>query len=188
MKTRFVASLFLLSLALLAIITISDLGAGSLVDHQDQPFIANAMGPKAAVSYLSSQLILTFIEVQRDGVDGVEGIGQASSAMVSPDGKHVYVAGSEDNTVAAFSRHSSTGKLTFIESQDEGIGEEARYAAVSPDGKHVYVASEMGSTIAVFGRDGMTGNLTYVTTYDSDDICCIHDVVSVSLSPEGAHL
>jgi 6-phosphogluconolactonase (cycloisomerase 2 family) len=46
---------------------------------------------------------LRFVEVQKNGVGTVTGLDGARSATVSPDGKHVYAAGSNDDAVAVFS-------------------------------------------------------------------------------------
>ena len=66
--------------------------------------------------------VLTFVEVQRDGVGGVGGLGRAISVTVSPDGRHVYAAGQFDDAVVVFSRNSTTGALTFVEVQKDGVG------------------------------------------------------------------
>ena len=58
---------------------------------------------------------LTFVQVLKDGVGGVDGLDWASSVTLSPDGHHVYVAGSLDNAVVVFSRNVVSGKLTFVE-------------------------------------------------------------------------
>src|SRR5439155_884242 len=88
---------------------------------------------------------LTFVEMDRDGVAGVTGLAGAKAVAVSPDGAHVYAAGSLDNAVAVFTRDAGSGKLTFVEAQEEGqngvVGlTRARAVAVSPDGANVYVA------------------------------------------------
>ena len=89
------------------------------------------------------------------GVDGLDG---AYSVTVSPDGKHVYAAGRADNAVAVFSRNSSTGALTYVEMQKDGLngvdGLNGAYSvAVSPDGKHVYATGHRENAVAVFSRD-----------------------------------
>jgi DNA-binding beta-propeller fold protein YncE len=45
---------------------------------------------------------LTFVEVQKDGVGGVDGLAGAVSVTVSPDGAQVYAAGSGDDAIAVF--------------------------------------------------------------------------------------
>ena len=45
---------------------------------------------------------LTYVEMQKDGVDGVDGLGDPYSVTVSPDGKHVYATSDYDDTIAVF--------------------------------------------------------------------------------------
>ncbi len=126
---------------------------------------------------------VTFVEVHKDGLAGVDGLDAAESVTVSPDGKHVYVAGETDNAVVAFSRETDTGsadfgKLTFVEAEFDGLGdvdglEGADGVTLSPDGLHVYVASQRGpgggDWGAVFARDASTGALTFVQGFDESD-------------------
>ena len=65
---------------------------------------------------------LTFVEVHKDGVGGVDGLANAYSVTVSPDGNHVYAAGEADSAVAVFSRNSTTGALTFTTTSKDGVG------------------------------------------------------------------
>ena len=58
---------------------------------------------------------LTFVEMHTDNVDGVDGLEWAIGVTVSPDGKHVYVAGFDDQAVVVFRRDPATGALTFVE-------------------------------------------------------------------------
>ena len=48
--------------------------------------------------------VLSFIEVKRDGVGGVDGLFRPTSVGVSPDDGNVYVTGAYDNAVAVFRR------------------------------------------------------------------------------------
>jgi len=47
---------------------------------------------------------LTFVESDRDGVAGVQGLDGANGVAVPADGKHVYVTGETDDAVATFVR------------------------------------------------------------------------------------
>src|SRR2546422_5054926 len=133
-----------------------------------------AAGPTAS-SYLR------FLEVQRNGRQGVTGLNGATGVAVSPDGKHVYAAGELDDALAVFERDSASGALTFVEEQkdavdgysggDAGVGPLRRLngahgVAVSPDGAHVYVSSKTGDALTVYSRDVATGELTFVQTED----------------------
>jgi 6-phosphogluconolactonase (cycloisomerase 2 family) len=59
--------------------------------------------------------MLSFIEMHTDNVDGVNGLEWANDVAVSPDGRHIYVAGFDDQAVAVFGRDPATGALAFIE-------------------------------------------------------------------------
>jgi len=99
--------------------------------------------------------VLTFVEFEQNGVAGVEGILGASSAVVSPDGGHAIVTGSDDDAIAVFERDRGTGALDFVEVHQDGLAGVdglggAFWAAVSPDGTNVYVASDVDDELAVF--------------------------------------
>jgi DNA-binding beta-propeller fold protein YncE len=101
---------------------------------------------------------LTFVEAEFDGVGGVDGLWEARGVTVSPDGQHVYVASQWDHAVAVFSRNPTTGELTFVEAEFDGVGgvdglAGARRVVVSSDGQHVYVASKDDDAVAAFSRD-----------------------------------
>jgi DNA-binding beta-propeller fold protein YncE len=114
--------------------------------------------------------LLSFVESQVDGVSGVDGLDGALRAAVSEDGAHVYVTGVFDNTVAAFARNGTTGALSFVEVERDGIGgvdglAGAYGVAVSGDGGHVYVAGFSDDALAVFDRDAMTGELSFLEVH-----------------------
>ena len=115
---------------------------------------------------------LSFIEVHQDGVGGVDGLAEASAVTVSPDGKHVYVAGYGDNGIAEFERNTDSGsaeygELLFLgtvletDSGVEGlIG--VRSLEVTPAGDYLYAASQLDNTVVVFSRNAISGALTFV--------------------------
>lgn len=112
---------------------------------------------------------LTYVETQKDGVSGVDGLDGAHEVVVSPDNKHLYLVGSIDDAIAVFSIASGTGALTFVEFHQDGVSgidglNGARGVYIAADGKHVYVASSVDDAIAVFSRNSTTGVLTFVET------------------------
>jgi len=97
---------------------------------------------------------LTFVEVQEDGVGGVDGLDAPFTVAVSPDGDRLYVAAYDDDSVAVFARSVVTGGLTFVEVQHDGVdGLDGAYSVVaSPDGHHVYVTGSFDNAVAVFNH------------------------------------
>src|SRR5712691_2372352 len=62
--------------------------------------------------------VLTWQEVQRRGVNGLDGV---DGLAVSPDGANLYAASYNDNALAVFTRDPVTGGLTFFELQENGV-------------------------------------------------------------------
>jgi DNA-binding beta-propeller fold protein YncE len=99
------------------------------------------------------------------------------SVTVSPDGKSVYAAGTNDSAIVRLDRNTTTGALTpkgCIGDPDinppkpnvdrcakttPGL-EAVRSVAVSPDGKSVYAAGRRDNAIVRFKRDTTSGALT----------------------------
>ena len=138
---------------------------------------------------------LAFNDIEMDGEDEVEGLRNAVSVVVSPDGKHVYTAGYDDEAIVVFSRSNATGALSIrkVHSNGEkGIGgiRGVRSVAVSPDGKHVYAAGEKDNALAVFSRDSSTGDLTFVEKVKDgvNGVDGLHSVRSAVVSPDGKNV
>jgi 6-phosphogluconolactonase (cycloisomerase 2 family) len=110
---------------------------------------------------------LFLFDVERDSVNGVNGLNGASCVASSPDGKHIYVTGQLDNAVALF-EWQIVGYFSvpvFIDSYvDNSSGvtglKGARSVVVSPDGRHVYAAGEFESAVQIFDRNRIDGTLT----------------------------
>ncbi|MDA0285634.1 MAG: beta-propeller fold lactonase family protein, partial [Planctomycetota bacterium] len=138
----------------------------------------------------------------------IDGLGGASSIAVSPDGRHLYVTGATDNSIAVFDQsifqgeHDEVTLPLFVESLTNG-GQDAAgnpvsgilgatSVTVSPDGNHVYVTGASSNSIAVFSRDSVTGVLTFVeslTDMASDQlgntVTNLLSPLSVTTNPEG---
>ena len=140
--------------------------------------------------------VLTFIEVRRNLAGNVAGgLAGAESVAVSPDGAHVYVAGSIQDTVAIFSRDDSTGMLTFVDFLERGVDgvmgiAGAKSIAVSPDGLDVYVVGPNDNALAVFSRDAGTGLLSFVETHVDgvDGVDGLEAANDVAVSPDSEHV
>src|SRR5205823_3772195 len=113
--------------------------------------------------------MLTFVEVQRSGSGGGEGLLGATSVPVSPDGAHVYAAGSLDGA----------GGVNGLNG--------ANAVATSPDGTYVYVTGSVDAALAVFQRDAATGALTFVEQKRNGvgGVAGLHGAAAVAVSPDG---
>ncbi|HXJ33099.1 MAG TPA: beta-propeller fold lactonase family protein [Candidatus Eisenbacteria bacterium] len=120
------------------------------------------------------------------GCTAGRGLEGATSVAVSADGRNVYLTGQNSDSVAAFSRDTSTGALTQLPGTSGCISEDGfdhpggtagscvdgrglsgvRSVQVSADGANVYVASSFGNSIAAFSRDASTGALTQLSGTD----------------------
>ena len=87
-----------------------------------------------------------------NGKDDFEEFEGGNELKVSPDGKWVYVVASESDRLFRFARDASTGKLTFLSSQQAGIFTEKGAASLtfSPDCKFIYIADQAENAIEVY--------------------------------------
>jgi DNA-binding beta-propeller fold protein YncE len=107
----------------------------------------------------------------RDGCGKYQALHGAREAVVSPDGRNVYVTNGRG--IVVFSRDATTGALTPLASPTECAVKNrlkapckssqglvgANSLAFSPDGSELYVSSLSYPTIAVLRRDPLTGAL-----------------------------
>ncbi len=63
---------------------------------------------------------LVFIQVLRDNIGPVDGLGGPIALAISSDGEQVYVAGQLDNAVVVFDRDPATGLLTYVQTRRNG--------------------------------------------------------------------
>ena len=138
---------------------------------------------------------LSLVEVETDGVLGVDGLDGATGVAISPDGRNLYVAAAVDDALAAFTRYPATGGLSFVEAEKDGVGgvdglNSARGVSVSPDGHNVYVASQTDDALAAFTRNPATGALSFVEA-EKDGVGGVdglNGAHGVAVSPDGRHV
>ena len=122
-----------------------------------------------------------------------------SAVSVSPDGRHVYVGGSEGGELAVCRRHMPTGDLTYagppLNATAHGGGlVDVESLVVSPDGSHVYAAGYAadysGDALAALSRNPSSGELTYVNVArdGTNGVEGLDWVQSVAVSPDGRHV
>jgi 6-phosphogluconolactonase (cycloisomerase 2 family) len=130
---------------------------------------------------------LRFLTVLRDRVGGVRGLGGAVSVVVSADGRAVYVAGRQDDSIAVFARDARSGRLRFVEHRREkGFGPTS--LAIAPDGRHLYVSGFDASALAIFARDPATHRIRRTAIVRDADHPghALTNAASVAVSPDGA--
>jgi 6-phosphogluconolactonase (cycloisomerase 2 family) len=185
-------------------------------DGMDRPLLENAssvdISPDGAHVYTSSYNdnaisvferdaaspspgLLSFIETQKNEINGVSGLGGAFSIKVSPDGNHVYVAGSLDDAIALFERNVLTGELTYITSYVDGVDgvdgiNGAYHIDIPADGNHIYVTGPDDNAIAVFRRNVITGELILIQVLEdqSGDITEMNYPLALTVSPDGKNV
>ncbi len=130
----------------------------------------------------------------RDVEGDADGLEDAEAVVVSPDGRHLYVAGRRDS-VAAFSRSTTTGELEHVAVYDESDGfdglDNAEAITVSPDGRNVYVASgQPDHALVALARDETTGELDFLEAHfdGAGGIDGLEYASSVKVSPDGRNL
>jgi DNA-binding beta-propeller fold protein YncE len=132
----------------------------------------------------------------------------AHDALVSPDGRHLYVASFQGDSLSVFARDRVSGRLTQLAEADgcvvedplrdspcadaeglDGIGA----LGIAPDGRHLYVASFGSGALGVFERDRVSGRVSQLGCFADDDfwrIDCapaigLYGLTSVTVSPDG---
>ncbi len=148
---------------------------------------------------------LSYSKTYAQGDDGIRGLQLPRAVVVSPDGRHVYVASRtepwNEDSLAVFERDVASGDLSFLEAVS--YEEDSRDAfnfnltlAISHDGRHVYATA--GSTIssgheilAVYIRDETTGRLSFGEVQMTGDARFddrMRYVGSAAISPDDRHL
>ncbi|MBN2475222.1 MAG: beta-propeller fold lactonase family protein [Pirellulales bacterium] len=173
-------------------------GAYSVATSPDGNFVYVAGRHDGAVSVFRrdlSLLGLSLVQVVVDGQGGIPGLTDAFEVTVSPDGRHVYLAGKDENAVGVFARNQETGELSLVqvvrgdENDVDGLGR-VYSVTVSPEGHHVYAASLNDDSVTVFRRDADTGELDFVQVLrdNEEGIDGLAAADSVIVSRDGNHV
>lgn len=135
-------------------------------------------------------------------VSGEFGIKEVYGIVISSDNKHLYAVGSGSDSLAAFSIDDTTGTLTYIEAEVQGVNDPSDTGAtvtfmdrpiklsISPDGNNIYVAADFSSSVAVFDRDETSGTLSYKQSLKSgvSGVTGIGGASAVMNSADGSHV
>lgn len=109
-------------------------------------FVAAQDADAVAVYRRAGNGTLALVQVLRNGIDGVRGLGGATDVTVSPDGEQLFVTGTESNAIAAFARDRKTGRLAFVQLLRNGVGSvegvvNPQELVATPDGRELFVAA-----------------------------------------------
>lgn len=165
-------------------------GAQSLQASHDGRFLYVASRVSDSLTVFSmtagaaGEPVLELVQV----VTGLVGLDQAVQLVLSPDTsqQHLYVAGSNDDAIAVFSRDDASGVLSWVESIQQGIGmvsglTDVSHLLLSGDGANLYALSPTADSITLFDRNLATGELTWVHSYDALDFGVDMDGVSAAV-------
>lgn len=103
----------------------------------------------------------------------VDGLNNAQGVVVSPDGRHVYVAGAGSAAVVVLRRSAADGGIrgsggpSFIQRFQAPTTTElagVRNVVVSNDGRNLYAAGYDNDRLVTIERDAVTGGLVHVQT------------------------
>lgn len=135
---------------------------------------------------------LGFVGSYVSHVDGVWGIGGASSVTVSRDGTLVYVTGRFEDSLAVFSRDAISDDLILSDVETSYFGAPgltgASDVSVSPDGRHVYATGEIDDAIAIFAKDPTQDAIAFVDWLQNgvNGVTGLSGASSITLDKTGA--
>lgn len=164
-----------------------------------QIFVTSAVDSSITVFNRDTLGNITFSQVIRDGSDigdisGSELLAGAFGVAVSPDGNHVFVASTGDDSLTIFRRENGVLREhqllrnTRLDPNGKRISTLAGAidVAVSADGNHVFVVSLTDSAITVFNRDA-SGTLTFRESIINGQkgANALREASGVAISPSG---
>lgn len=124
-----------------------------------------------------------------------EGLGPAGGAVISPDGRHLYIAARQTNALLMFARDRVSGEIELLGTlYDQLNGVDGLNAptgiVMSPEGNHVYVVSRQSNALVGFQRDSKTGLLTQRELIQNgvNNVSGLWGAEGLSLSPDGKHV
>lgn len=147
--------------------------------------------------------LLTYLEMEKDNVAGVDGLNAVDTIHVVGGGNHVYTGSVGDDAIAIFSRDvGDGGRLSFSHDVRNGdilgcssnavVQGLVNVRSVTSDlgGLFVYAAAYASDSIVVFQRDAWFGDLCYVETTKNGvgGVTGLNGVSALAVSPDGSHL
>lgn len=117
--------------------------------------------------------LLTFRQVLKDGVDGINGLDGAYALFMDSKSKNIYVGGLEEDALSVF-RRNSHGDLTLVQEIRNGVDGvdglgEIRGIFGDSKGKNIYTVALADNAIATFDRHNGHGTLTQTQVIKDTD-------------------
>ncbi len=138
---------------------------------------------------------IAFVETKKNEVEGISGLRGSYDVKVSPDNRHVYATGQEENAIVYFSKNELTGQLTLLgkyqDNTDNIDGIQGAYLMdFTPDGNYLYVVGQNENAVAVFARNVIDGSLSLVQVIrnNQNGNNDMNFPVNVKVSPDGRHV
>jgi len=138
---------------------------------------------------------LTFVETQKDNVGAVKGLTGTSGLALSSDEKFLVAAGTKASSLVTFTRDTSSGKLTFVQTLVNNAGavqglDSVINLAISSDNKFVYaIGGGSDNAVAVFAK-GSDGLLSFVEVQrnGSNSVTGLVGAYGLALSADNTYL
>ncbi len=136
--------------------------------HSVSLFLRNPNDVSVSFGQLSYQT--TYV----NGANGVAGLMGAKKMTMDSNNDYLYVLGAVDQSLAVFSRDSSTGELDFVEFKQNGTSgvvglNLARDLVISADQQSLYVAGRGENALVRFNRNNADGTLTFAAVINDGD-------------------
>ena len=136
--------------------------------------------------------IISFVQANTNGQNGVAGLKQGYRLGLSPDAEHLYAVSQGDHALVTFARDAATGTLSQIDEIQDGVDGATGLGIpegveVSSDGKNVYVADAGIDALSAYTRDPATGLVTYRSRqmHGVGGVVGLNGVGGLVLSPDG---
>ncbi|NTW02618.1 MAG: beta-propeller fold lactonase family protein, partial [Oscillochloris sp.] len=127
---------------------------------------------------------ITVYKASDSGLGGLNGVFRVT---VSPDGRFVYSASYDGDSVMAFQRDPASGKLTLAGTYTNGQNgltslDGVSSVVVNPDSRYLIVSAAFSKAVSIFARDQDTGELDQLQVISSANIEGTRDV---AVAPDG---
>jgi 6-phosphogluconolactonase (cycloisomerase 2 family) len=169
-------------------------GSGGVDGLGPNPYAA--MSPGGEQLYLSSSRGVarfardaTSGEITFGGVTAPPSGARPERLVVCADGAHVYVLA--DDLILVYRRTAASGNLAPVEQElldPQAALDSAADLVLAPDGAHLYVVTGSRGAVTAYVRNAATGELGFVQELFENQGIPIRRVLSVAISPDGAHV